>query len=329
MPLTQVQNGMLAGVIPASLGGTGVTTSTGSGSVVLNTNPTFSGGINTPNTFGFKNRVINGDMNIWQRGTSGSSGFVADRWLINSSNTTSAQSSDVPTGFRFSNLMTATSSSNAQLTQRVESFNCTDLVGQAITVSFWAKSTAGSTQLTTYITHANTQDNFGATTLVGSSGSFTLTSSWAQYSFTFTTSAPAGIVNGIQLGLFRNGTESSTTFITGVQLEKGTVATNFDYLPYGTELQLCMRYFEIVSIYDYPENQTYYGGWKYLPQINFIVPKRTTPTAVNTSQGGWPNGSGGTFTTSINSYSVQPIAQGGNALNNNLHNYSYNISAEL
>ena len=40
------------------------------------------------------------------------------------------------------------------------------------------------------------------------------------------------------------GTSGATFYITGVQLEKGSVATSFDYRPYGTELSLCQRYFE-------------------------------------------------------------------------------------
>ena len=39
------------------------------------------------------------------------------------------------------------------------------------------------------------------------------------------------------------GTLNATFYITGVQLEKGSTATNFDYRPYGTELQLCQRYY--------------------------------------------------------------------------------------
>jgi hypothetical protein len=39
------------------------------------------------------------------------------------------------------------------------------------------------------------------------------------------------------------GTNGATFYITGVQLEKGTTATSFDYRPYGTEFQLCQRYF--------------------------------------------------------------------------------------
>jgi hypothetical protein len=40
------------------------------------------------------------------------------------------------------------------------------------------------------------------------------------------------------------GTNGATFYVTGVQLEKGVTATSFDYRPYGTELQLCQRYYE-------------------------------------------------------------------------------------
>jgi hypothetical protein len=52
------------------------------------------------------------------------------------------------------------------------------------------------------------------------------------------------------------GTNGATFYITGVQLEKGSTATSFDYRPYGTELQLCQRYY-----YKYLNNS---GGQKYL-----------------------------------------------------------------
>jgi hypothetical protein len=41
------------------------------------------------------------------------------------------------------------------------------------------------------------------------------------------------------------GTSGATFYITGVQLEKGSTATSFDYRTYGTELALCQRYYEI------------------------------------------------------------------------------------
>ena len=44
------------------------------------------------------------------------------------------------------------------------------------------------------------------------------------------------------------GTNAATFYITGVQLEKGTTATSFDYRPYGTELALCQRYLPVVGL---------------------------------------------------------------------------------
>jgi hypothetical protein len=43
------------------------------------------------------------------------------------------------------------------------------------------------------------------------------------------------------------GTNGATFYITGVQLEKGSTATSFDYRPYGTELALCQRYCQVVE----------------------------------------------------------------------------------
>ena len=43
------------------------------------------------------------------------------------------------------------------------------------------------------------------------------------------------------------GTSGATFYITGVQLEVGSTATSFDYRPYGTELQLCQRYYQYIG----------------------------------------------------------------------------------
>ena len=43
------------------------------------------------------------------------------------------------------------------------------------------------------------------------------------------------------------GTSGATFYVTGVQLEKGSTATSFDYRPYGTELMLCQRYYSKMS----------------------------------------------------------------------------------
>lgn len=62
-----------------------------------------------------------------------------------------------------------------------------------------------------------------------------------------------------------SATSGATFYITGVQLEKGSVATSFDYLPIGTELMLCQRYFQRIG-------SNFYGAVEGTSTYNFQVP---------------------------------------------------------
>jgi hypothetical protein len=82
------------------------------------------------------------------------------------------------------------------------------------------------------------------------------------------------------------GTSGATFYITGVQLEKGSTATSFDYRPYGTELALCQRYYWKIT-----------GGGSFFGVcpiagisanaavgiVQFPVPMRTSPTGITVS----------------------------------------------
>jgi hypothetical protein len=81
------------------------------------------------------------------------------------------------------------------------------------------------------------------------------------------------------------GTNGATFYITGVQLEVGTTATNFDVRSYGTELQLCQRYFEIITGVFLTNNTTYKDYY-------YKVTKRVSPTFSNLAIDG---GTGGTL----------------------------------
>lgn len=76
------------------------------------------------------------------------------------------------------------------------------------------------------------------------------------------------------------GTNGATFYITGVQLEKGSTATSFDYRPYGTELSLCQRYYEVkgVDASGYSVVGYYYGANNYWYDWQFKVTKRAAPT---------------------------------------------------
>ena len=82
------------------------------------------------------------------------------------------------------------------------------------------------------------------------------------------------------------GTSSATFYITGVQLEVGTNATNFDYRPYTTELQLCQRY--LPAINSTGTNSQICMSYAYSTTnaqcvFPFPVTPRTAPTGITAS----------------------------------------------
>jgi hypothetical protein len=72
-------------------------------------------------------------------------------------------------------------------------------------------------------------------------------------------------------------TNGATFYITGVQLEKGSTATSFDYRPYGTELALCQRYYEVGATKIYIA-----GGSGVTMATSYHVSKRATGATVTT-----------------------------------------------
>jgi hypothetical protein len=95
---------------------------------------------------------------------------------------------------------------------------------------------------------------------LGSGATFSGTSgAWAAGNFV----QPTGSVSVV-------GTNGATFYITGVQLEKGSIATSFDYRPYGTELALCLRYYQAYTVLVNPN--TTWTSWTY------VAPMRANPT---------------------------------------------------
>jgi hypothetical protein len=228
---------------------------------ILMTGAPSIGGAGLGMGMGFRNRIINGAMGIWQRGTSISVGsaaytYTADRFKAYSANsaTTVSQNTSVPSGFQYSlklqrpNANTGTNSLSS--VQMIETANCFDLAGQSITLSFWVKSGANysGSNLTIQVLSGTVADQTGdpyswtgLATPINTTQAITTT--WTRYSFTGTVSASA-LELAIAISWIPTGTAGAddSVYITGVQLEKGSTATSFDYRPYGTELALCQRY---------------------------------------------------------------------------------------
>jgi hypothetical protein len=344
------------------------TTSGGTATTALtidnNQNTTLAGYLNTPNTFGFKNRIINGAMMIDQRDNGASvtlvgstNTYIVDRWYAYGSQASkltiqqNAGSVTPPAGF--SNYLGFTSSSAYSVGssdifytgQKIEGFNIVDLGwgtsnAKTVTLSFWVYSSLTGT--------------FGGSILNGTYNytypfTYTVSSAntWTQISITvsgptagtWATGNGTGILVSFQLGMGSGytgpsgswsansyygangcvsvvGTNGATFYITGVQLEKGTTATSFDYRPFGIEFSLCQRYFETNFGYGTaPANAgatvdtnviTAYSTTNARYTFSFATQKRVTPTLTyysgtnnHTTNGlwAWYNGSWVQFTS--------------------------------
>jgi hypothetical protein len=203
-------------------------------------------------TFAFKNRFINGAMQVAQRGTTGTSGSSVptttatypsvDRWYAYATGATVTVAQVAGTGATKNNLQVsgAASVTAVGVGQRIEQLNCYDLAGSTCTLSV-NMSNSLLTTVTWTASYATSADTWSAKTTI-SSGTFTVTSTLTNYSAQI--SVPAAATTGIEI-LFTVGAQTSGTWVIGnAQLEKSSIATTFDYRPYGTELALCQRYYE-------------------------------------------------------------------------------------
>ena len=93
-------------------------------------------------------------------------------------------------------------------------------------------------------------------------------------------------------------TNGATFYITGVQLEKGSTATSFDYRPYGTELALCQRYYEKLTLT--PLGFTSSIRHLYQPVYSLKTTMRATPTLDSGATYTVSTGSAGTVTLNPN-----------------------------
>jgi hypothetical protein len=211
------------------------------------------------------NFFINGSFDIWQRGTTAvtvNGNYSADRWIIGSTAGTNSvtRSTDVPTasGAQYSISFAGTSTTDPLIRQKIEAQNAIQFAGQTVTLSFYAKSTAGSAPIkvnTAFPT--TTADTFGtwaSPTTTGDQSALAVTptgnaaASWTRYSVSFAVSANA--VRGYQIDLYRESTTTSTTtLITGAQLEIGAVASPFrrNAPSIQAELAVCQRYFQAIG----------------------------------------------------------------------------------
>jgi hypothetical protein len=252
-----------------------------------------------------KNALINGGMDIWQRGTSfasltaaSSSTFAADRWQVyigNAGRTVSQQASGL-TAFRYS-MRVARDSGNTsiavtQVTQNIESNMSYPLAGKTVTVSFYGKAGANYSAASGALTFALYQGTgidqnvFGMTggSNVGTATA-TLTTSWQRFSFTVAVPSTSTEL-AVYFLMTPVGTAGANDYfeITGVQLELGSTATPFSRAggSIAGELAACMRYYYLLvrgnSGYIPFANGYQFSSTQVTGVTPFPVAMRTAPT---------------------------------------------------
>jgi hypothetical protein len=199
---------------------------------------------------GRKNLIINGGFDVWQRGTSfaasGADIFSSDRWAINSIGGTSRSVSQVFNTDTQSNALRVTlaASGNVQIIQKIEGFK--QFHNKSVTISFDVKSTVAAT---VYV-GLRVYHSVGSASIQNSSPTVSATMSRVSVTYnmgdlsSYTEDANSAIRFEIQTGA---GVSGEYIEFTNVQLELGSVATDFEHRSYGEELALCQRYYQKIQ----------------------------------------------------------------------------------
>lgn len=306
----------------------------------------------------YRNLIINGDMQIAQRGTSvsgiTSSGYnTCDRWRIGISNGgtwTQSQDTDVPTGEGFgSSLKMQCTTANASLAsgdqlslhQRFEGQNLQHLKkgtanAESFTLSFWVKSNKTGTYTVEFYDYDNTR-NIAKTYTIDSANT------WEKKTLTYVGDTSGALTNDNALSLacfiwlcagtgFSSGTlqtswgaasspnrvspsqvnlaDSTSNYIniTGLQLEVGSGASDFEHLPYDVQLARCQRYY-------YKWNTSSSNNWvawamaanttNMYGHVPFPTTMRNNPSSIDYQGMGWWLGG------AVTAFSAVGIAESG------------------
>ena len=281
---------------------------------------------------GMRNAVINGNMSIWQRGTSftWSSGqpYTADRWGITPTTSAAFSASRQSTGLdsfqyclRLQRTAANTSTASLYVSQPIETVNSIQFQGKQVTLSFYARAGANYSATSSLLnvrlaTGTGTDGNFLVAALTGQAlpidTTVTLTSSWQRFTVSGTVASTA---NQVQPAFYftPTGTAGAADFfeITGIQLEQGSQVTPFEQRPYGVELALCQRYYEKSFVGTAPASSglTSFAGsvsgsnGLWIAGVQFKVTKRDTPNITtydnNNNAGKITTWSGGISTDNI------------------------------
>ncbi|CAM6053934.1 unnamed protein product [Sphagnum tenellum] len=254
--------------------------------------------------------------------------YVIDRFILGCTTSVTVQQislnnlSGFTTGLYLANSSTAASSSvQMNLIQIIEGYNMADWMwgtsyALPVTVSFWAFSTVAGTFAVSMVNYASNYSYYTPFTI-------TTTSVWQKVVVTIPGPTAGTWSNnnsgGCYVEIILNGTTVNSTsptvnawtsanyyyltatstnwaatansqfFLTGIQVEKGTIATPFENRFYQTELALCQRYYERTTLRLYGSPTSNGSVYYFITNWFFRVTKRIAPTGTYISGSGLTN----------------------------------------
>jgi hypothetical protein len=267
------------------------------------------------------NPVINSAFQVWQRGTSfagGSVGYTADRWAVGTNGATTTASRQLTSDttnlpniqycYRIGRNSGSTSTTRIEFCNNFETINSIPFAGKTVTLSFYARKGANFAPVNAnemsfgIYTGTGTDQNLvqaytGASFAISAAAS--LTTTWQRFSVTGTLGAT---LNELSLYFYYSptGTAGAADYleITGVQLEVGSVATQFktNGATFQGELAACQRYYwKLTGGGDGDAgNGHYYTSTGAYVLTTFPVVMRTTPTVAIENSANWMVFSAGT-----------------------------------
>jgi len=216
-----------------------------------------------------RNFIINGGMDIWQRGTSialtSANTYTADRFIASANTSGAATLSRQATGdttnlpfvqycARFQRNAGNTATGIHFFNQPIETINSIPLAGKTVTVSFYARAganySAASNALNVSLRSGTGTDQNYLAAWTGdvqvASTTATLTTTWQRFQFTGTIGATATELT-LPFTYTPTGTAGANDYyeVTGIQLEVGSIATQFSRAgaTIQGELAACQRYY--------------------------------------------------------------------------------------
>ena len=254
-----------------------------------------------------RNVVINGQFDVWQRGTNidipgvAANMYYCDMWRhegygfignVSRQTFTNGQTTVPDNPTYFARLIITTNNQGYQaFVQRIENYPVDRFSGRQVTVSVWLKSVSGTLADGTVRAYGKNSLDGSGTDNIGA-----ITTSWQKYSWTGTHGTATNyLTTGLNIS---NGTLlTSGVDIANFQYEFGPTATTFEQKPYVQTLEDCQRYYSksynntvapgtaSSSSGSQSSIAIYSSGSQHGPGVRFPTRMRTTPTVVIYSPG--------------------------------------------